>query len=528
MDRGQRDTEALLKQAERKINQEYKKAMEEMEVELLDYFQRFEKKDETWRTWVENGSRTKEEYEKWRIGQMAVGRRWQDQINSLAKTLTEANTVANGIIRRYTPEMYADNYNYSTYEIEKGASINTSFNLINKEAVERLMTKDPEVLPPPGKKTSREIAEGKAMRWNKQQLQSVMLQGLMQGDSIPKLATRLATTVGDRDRKASIRNARTMATGASNAGRVDAYKRAQSKGVDMEQMWLATMDNRTRHSHRWLDREVRPVGEAFSNGCEYPGDPKGDPAEIYNCRCSLRGVVKGLERRSGKFRDESAVGSMSYDEWRRARSKSNPIDLPEKKSKATKMAYLNEYKSPIAPPATITYTPKDVDFRKGCRDATEEWLTQATPNSHEVEQVTRFKQDGVVYDTSMNGVVLNNGPEEVAIAQLIKEQRGGIIKMIPTVTGEYKGVQTCDYLIDGSRYDLKTMRESTSSKAVQNAVKKHEKQADNFILDITNNQLGTKEIIRQTEELYEFPNRRKINTIVLVEDQKIIKVYKRK
>ena len=345
MDRGQRDTEALLKQAERKINQEYKKAMEEMEVELLDYFQRFEKKDETWRTWVENGSRTKEEYEKWRIGQMAVGRRWQDQINSLAKTLTEANKVANGIIRRYTPEMYADNYNYSTYEIEKGASINTSFNLINKEAVERLMTKDPEVLPPPGKKTSREIAEGKAMRWNKQQLQSVMLQGLMQGDSIPKLATRLATTVGDRDRKASIRNARTMATGASNAGRVDAYKRAQSKGVDMEQMWLATMDNRTRHSHRWLDREVRPAGEAFSNGCEYPGDPKGDPAEIYNCRCSLRGVVKGLDRRSGQFRDDSAVGGMSYDEWRRARSKSNPIDLPEKKARNIKNKFIGDYRN---------------------------------------------------------------------------------------------------------------------------------------------------------------------------------------
>ena len=30
--------------------------------------------------------------------------------------------------------------------------------------------------------------------------------------------------------------------------------------------------------------------------------------------CSLRGVVKGLDRKSGKFRDDSAVGGMSYDE----------------------------------------------------------------------------------------------------------------------------------------------------------------------------------------------------------------------
>lgn len=343
MDRGERETEKLLKEVERRINKEYKQAINEIEANLQDYFRRFEKKDDTWRGWVEDGKRTREEYEKWRFGQMAVGRRWQDQINSLAKKMADTNEEAMGLIRKHTPEMYAENYNYSTYEIEKGARIDTSFNLINEEAVERLMRKDPEVLPPPGKQTSKAIAEGKAIRWNRQQLQSVMVQGILQGDSITKLATRLANTVGDRNRKAAIRNARTMATGAQNAGRVDAYKRAQSKGVDMEQMWLATLDNRTRHSHRWLDREVRPVGEAFSNGCEYPGDPKGDPAEIYNCRCSIRGVVKGLDRRSGKFRDNSAIGGMSYDEWRNAKVTPKDILFQQKKSEAARLAYIKEY-----------------------------------------------------------------------------------------------------------------------------------------------------------------------------------------
>lgn len=344
MDRGQQDTEDLLKQAEKRINEEYKKAMDEMEDELTDYLERFEKKDEKWREWVESGQKTAEEYQQWRTGQMAVGRRWQDQINTLAVQMNQTNQTAQGIIRKYTPEMYADNFNWATYQIEKDTQLNTSFNLVNSDAVERLMRDDPDVLPPPGKKVSQEIAEGRAIRWNKQQLQSVMTQSILQGDSIPKMANRLATTVGEKNRKAAIRNARTMATGAQNAGRVDAYKRMQSKGVKIRQQWDAVHDNRTRHSHRWIDGEIQPVGEAFSNGCEYPGDPKGDPAEIYNCRCRLKSVIDGLTPRARQYMDTSGMDGMSYDEWRNAKAKSQDIESQEKKGKAIKASYIKKYR----------------------------------------------------------------------------------------------------------------------------------------------------------------------------------------
>lgn len=343
MDRGQKDTEKLLKEVEARINKEYAEVIEEIEAELDDYLRRFEIKDKKWREWVESGEKTAEEYQKWRIGQMAVGKRWNDQKEIIARHIVAVNDDAKEKIKSICPEVYADNFNYSTYQVEKDAQVDTSFTLYSKESVERILKDDPDLLPVPGKKVSQQIAEGKAVRWNRQQIQSAMIQGIIRGESIPELATRLADKVGDSNRKAAIRNARTMATGAQNAGRVDAYKRAQSKGVELEQMWLATMDNRTRHSHRWLDREVRPVGEAFSNGCEYPGDPKGDPAEIYNCRCTLRGVVKGLERRSGQFRDTSGMDGMSYDEWRDAKPISQDILSQERKGEAVKRAYIREY-----------------------------------------------------------------------------------------------------------------------------------------------------------------------------------------
>lgn len=343
-DKGQQETERILSDVEKRINEEYKQATKEVEEKLNDYLRRFELKDKRWQEWVEDGTKTEAEYRQWRLGQMAVGKRWSDLKEELAHDLVQVNNSAKEKIMSVCPEVYADNYNFETYQVEKDARINTGFTRYSKESVEKLMEEDPEVLPPPGKKVSKDIAEGKAVRWNRQKLQSVMTQGILQGESIPNLATRLARAVGDSDRKAAIRNARTMATRAQNAGRVDAYKRAQDKGVELEQMWLATMDNRTRHSHRYLDGETRPLGEAFSNGCEYPADPKGDPAEIYNCRCSLRGVVKGLDRKSGKFRDDSAVGGMSYDEWRDAKPEYRNILSQKEKGEAIKRAYIREYR----------------------------------------------------------------------------------------------------------------------------------------------------------------------------------------
>ena len=343
MDRGQKDTASILNEVEKRINKEFEQAMDDIEVKLEDYMRRYEIKDKTWRRWVEEGKKTQEEYNQWRIGQLAVGKRWNQQKDSIARELAHTSEIARQISQKAAPYIFGDNDAFATYEIEKQTHVDTSFTLYSRDTFARLVSEDPDVLPAPGKKVAQDILNGKAVRWNKQKLQSVMIQGLLQGESIPDLATRLARTVGDSDRKAAIRNARTMATGAQNAGRVNAYKRAQDKGVDLEQMWLATLDNRTRHSHRWLDREVRPVGEAFSNGCEYPGDPKGDPSEIYNCRCSLRGVVKGLERRAQKYRDYSQIDGMSYEEWRNAKAKNNPITLPEEKAKAIKEAYIREY-----------------------------------------------------------------------------------------------------------------------------------------------------------------------------------------
>lgn len=310
------ETERLLAEMEKKVAREYKQAAREAESKLNAYMDDFKEKDSVWKKMVEDGQKTEKEYEDWRFRHMAVGKRWENLKDTLAEDYLNADKAAKSIINGYMPEVYATNFNYGTYEAEAEANVNTGFTLYDKQTVERLMRDNPDMLPQPGKKVSKAIAEGKAVRWNKNQIQSVMTQGILQGESIPKLARRLASEVADKDYRAAVRNARTMTTGAQNAGRVDSYERAEEMGIDMEQEWRATLDGRTRHTHALMDGETQKVGDAFSNGLMYPGDPSGEPEEVYNCRCTLRAIVVGLQPMARQYRSTENIDGMTYDEWK--------------------------------------------------------------------------------------------------------------------------------------------------------------------------------------------------------------------
>ena len=350
-DRGHDDTDDIIKKMEKRINKIYRQASKEMAAKCDDYFRRFRVKDKLKRDEMKAGIITPKEYQEWRKGQLIVGERWQKMRNQLARDMHNTNLIARSVIDGYMPEVYAINHDYATYLVEVGAGINTSYTLYSREAVENILRENPRLLPMPGKALSERIAAGKDILWNSQQIQSVMLQGILQGESIPKLAKRLRTEVNDRNRKASIRNARTMATTAENAGRYDAFNRAESKGIKMQKTWVATLDNRTRHEHRMLDGVTIPNDEPFMTSygeIMYPGDPKADPAMIYNCRCTMIAQIAGFERDINQYRTMGAYNEdgtkMTYDEWRKAKPQSQDILHQEKVGNAIKGAHIQKYK----------------------------------------------------------------------------------------------------------------------------------------------------------------------------------------
>ena len=238
---------------------------------------------------------------------MIKGKQYQDMLDVLADDYVNADKIAMSIVNEHTPEAYAINRNYAAFEIEKGLQIDTSFTLYDRHTVERLIREKEILLPKP------RVDIPKDRRWNRQHIRDQITQGVLQGDSIPNIAKRLQK-VAQMDKAAAIRNARTAVTGAENAGRVDGYKRAQEMGIDIQQEWLASLDMKTRHSHRQMDGVRVNVGQKFPNGLRYPGDPEGPPEEVYNCRCTLVAALTGFDF-SGMPR-RNKLNGMSYEEWK--------------------------------------------------------------------------------------------------------------------------------------------------------------------------------------------------------------------
>ena len=351
MDAGHKETEKILEEMEKRISAEYRKAEKEIQQKLDEYLRKFEIKDNLKRKALENGLITQQEYDQWRIGQIMMGKRWDDLRKEIAQALADASQEARNIAFGEAGNIYATNFNYGTYQVEKASKIDTDFTMYDKDTVRELMRNEDSFIPAPGRKVSRAINEGKQVAWDAKQVQSVMMQGILQGKSIPDLASSLAKTVGESDRKAAIRNARTLTTGVQNAGRMASYERANSKGIETQKQWLASLDDRTRHWHAELDGVKVDNDEPFENEygeIMYPGDPAADPANIFNCRCTLIASIKGFERDVSDIgQRNSKLGDMSYDEWKKGHyeQKSDPITKQDTISHIMEQSYINDYRA---------------------------------------------------------------------------------------------------------------------------------------------------------------------------------------
>lgn len=315
MDEGHKLTDKKLEKLIRKLDKVYSQAAKETEVKLNDYMRRFKVKDDIKLQQVKSGELDYQEWVNWRIGQIMVGKRWEEMRDTLAEDLTHVDEIATQMVGESMHEVYALNHNFGTFEVEKGSLIDTSYTLYDRHTVERLVKDNPTLLKAPSLNINKDY------RWNAQNFQSAITQSILQGEDIRKTAKRVALGTTKKDRNAAVRNARTATTNAENAGRCDSYKRAEKMGIKLKQVWLAALDRRTRDSHRRLDGEKISVGEKFSNGLRFPGDPQGAAHEVWNCRCTLIAEVDGVNYNlADDTQRNSKLGGMSYEEWKAAKT----------------------------------------------------------------------------------------------------------------------------------------------------------------------------------------------------------------
>lgn len=284
---------------EKKLAQIYSQAHEEITDKWNAYLTRSNKQlDALWIAYqVEKDPIKKRDallaYQKKAKAQTFRDMKYKDMIEETAYRMAKTNELALLYVNGELPKIYQINYNHIGDELDK---MGVAFNLVNEDVVARLSKQDKITLP------KKKLNIPKDELWNTRKLNSAVLQGILQGESMRDISKRIEPIVnGNKD--AAIRNARTMVTGAENGGRIDSYNRLEQQGVIMAKVWIATPDERTRTWHLDLDGQEVGINEDFVDGngnkLQYPGDPHADPSTVYNCRCSMSSHIKGFRKSDG-------------------------------------------------------------------------------------------------------------------------------------------------------------------------------------------------------------------------------------
>ena len=258
--------------------------------------------------------------------EVTKSRAFKTMSSDVANEIYKANVKASDYINSQTPEIYALNYNWINDELSKDLS-----NFVSQQIT-------PEEADKYGDLTKQTISKSKDTKWNEDNIKKSIIVGaslLLGANALMKRSAKL--TVEKNRNSASMHNT-DMGGDAETKARLDGMYWAEYLGNKMKKVWIATLDNRTRDSHASLDGKEIPLDGIFDNGCARPKDPNGTPAEICNCRCSLKyvdvggergqtrsarqGEVTGSYKKSSSFKDTKSVkvANVSYKEfmkWRK-------------------------------------------------------------------------------------------------------------------------------------------------------------------------------------------------------------------
>ena len=112
----------------------------------------------------------------------------------------------------------------------------------------------------------------------KQRVKAALAEGIANEESIPDLAARISDLYDGFEGSRAVMIARSETVEAFNRG---SQAQAQEAGSTLDNVWIATMDDRTREEHADMDGVTVPYDQEFdcADGTTWPGDAP-------NCRCT--------------------------------------------------------------------------------------------------------------------------------------------------------------------------------------------------------------------------------------------------
>ena len=331
-DTAHRLTDEKLEEMEKRLSAIYSRAEKTVQKKMADYAKSIDEKSaELLQAY--NDAETEAEKQKAKKAYIRFYRKLvkSKEFVSLSATVADdlykANVEASAYINSQTPSIYALNYNYINAEMAKDIDGFTPQEITDTEAEKY------------SGYTRQTVDRKKDTAWNKDNLKKSVLAGSLILLGASAIMKRSANSAVEKNRNSASMHSEGMGTDAENKARLDGMYRASDIGVKVKKQWRATLDNRTRDSHRLLDSETIDLDATFGNGLKYPREPGGALSEICNCRCRLRyvtpytnaktrsarqGEVTGSYKKDSSFRGTKSIEieNMSYAEWMEWRKRS--------------------------------------------------------------------------------------------------------------------------------------------------------------------------------------------------------------
>lgn len=249
-------------------------------------------------------------------------------LESLESRLVGLQEGLNGLIPDHLKASGKLAYNGLFYEYEQTRSA-IAFSMVREDELMTLIE-----TPVAGFRLSERITDGLVPDLRKN-IKDELTRGFLHGDNYARVAKRLAL-VGQSSFQRAMRIVRTETGRVTATTRQRSQSEADQLGIELEKLWVATLDKRTRHNHGQLDGQRVAPNDYFEVNGRKALQPHmfGVASEDINCRCRTISVLKGddnpLLRRDNETGE--VVRYKNYREWEASKNRERDkavIDVPE-------------------------------------------------------------------------------------------------------------------------------------------------------------------------------------------------------
>jgi hypothetical protein len=286
-----RNLKALLykeTQYERQIASTIKKSLDEVRAEISKIYEKY----------AIDGKLTKAQL-------MQYGRLSSIETNLMSK-LDPVIKASLSKIKRIPTELYGDAYFSTAWAIDQASELRLGWGVLNKDIITETLDN-----------TFFSSAVSSYRPGFLKAIRAAMATGLANGKSFQDMIKDLAK-VWDMKGWELLRIIRTEGMSAINAGQSDAYARAKANGIELDEIWDATLDGKTRPTHAQADGTKKDENGYFYVGREkarYPSDENLTAGERINCRCRIRAEILGYPPELRRDKETGIIPYQTYEDW---------------------------------------------------------------------------------------------------------------------------------------------------------------------------------------------------------------------